>query len=195
MEFAAAALTSIGSTISGATAAAVPGAIGATSIGGAPLVAAGSSLFSASTAFSVLSGASTVLSMLNANRAGKEKAAALNSQANDADVQGQIEQTQGISRQTSLKKALVAQLGERDVATAASGVDLSFGTAAVARRQDVTDSERALSVDQSTTDLRVARLRERAANYRIQAQQASAGGLGTAAALALEGGAKLFKRG
>ncbi|WP_456681668.1 hypothetical protein [Bradyrhizobium sp. USDA 3311] len=156
---------------------------------------AGSTLFSASSAFSVLSGASTVLSMLNANRAGEAKAQALNAQADDADLQTQVEQTQGIARQTSLKKALVAQLGERDVATAAGGTDLSFGTAAVARRQDVTDSERALSVDQDTTDLRVARLRERAANYRIQGQQASAGGLGSAAALGLEGAAKLFKRG
>lgn len=194
MEFAAAALTSIGSTISAGASAVVPGAIGATSIGGAPLVA-GSGLFGASSVFSVLSGGATVLSMLNANRAGEAKAAALNAQADDADTQTQIEQIQGTARQTSLKKALVAQLGERDVATAASGVDISFGTPAIARRQDITDSERALSIDQDTTDSRAARLRERAANYRIQAQQASAGGLGTAAALALEGGAKLFKRG
>ncbi|WP_143199915.1 hypothetical protein [Bradyrhizobium sp. NAS80.1] len=156
---------------------------------------AGASLFSASSAFSILSGASTVLSVLNANRAGEAKAAALNAQADDADTQTQIEQIQSTARQTSLKKALVQQLGERDVATAASGIDLSFGTPAIARRQDVTDSERALSIDQDTTDTRIARLRERAANYRIQAQQASAGGLGTAAALALEGGAKLLKRG
>jgi hypothetical protein len=194
MEFAAAALTSIGSSL-GATGAAIPGAVGATSIGGAPLVAAGSSLFSASSAFSVLSGASTVLSMLNANRAGEAKAAALNAQADDADTQTQIEAIQGTARQTSLKKALVQQLGDRDVATAASGVDLSFGTPAIARRQDITDTERALSIDQDTTDTRVARLRERAANYRIQAQQAQAGGLGSAASLAIEGAAKLFKRG
>jgi hypothetical protein len=192
MEFAAAALTSIASSFGGASAAGA-GAGAAASAGAA--ATAGSSLFSASTAFSVLSGGATVLSVLNAQRAGEAKAAALNAQADDADTQTQIEQLQSTERQTSLKKSLIAQLGQRDVATAASGVDLSFGTPAIARQQDITDSERALSIDQNTTDGRVARLRERAANYRIQASQASAGGLGQAATLALEGGAKLFKRG
>lgn len=192
MEFAAAAISTIASSLG--TAGAASGATAAAS-GATAAASAGSTLFSASSAFSILSGASTVLSVLNANRAGEAKAAALNAQADDADTQTQIEQTQATARQTSLKKALVQQLGERDVATAASGIDLSFGTPSIARRQDITDTERALSIDQDTTDSRVARLRERAANYRIQAQQASAGGLGNAAALALEGGAKLLKRG
>jgi len=186
MEFAAAAMTTMAQGL---------GTAGAGAAAAGSTAAAGSSLFSASSAFSIMSGASTVLSVLNANRAGEAKAMALNAQADDAETQTLIEANQGISRQTSLKKSLVQQLGERDVATAASGVDASFGTPAISRRQDVKDTERALSIDQQTTDVRVARLRERAANYRVQADQARAGGLGSAASLALEGAAKLFKRG
>lgn len=185
MEFAAAALASVASTASA----------GATAIGGAV-----SGLFTgatgfASTAASILSGGATVLSVLNAQQSGEEKANNLMMQAADSETNARIEQLQGTDRANSLKAKLVQQLGDRDVATAASGVDLSFGTPVVARSQALTDGERALSIDADTTETRIARLRERAANYRISADQARAGGLGRAATLALEGGARLMRRG
>lgn len=190
MEFAAAALTSIGSTITEGV-----GAVSAAATGPAGVFGLGQLLPSASTAASILSGGATVLSVVNAGRAGDAKAMALNAQADDAITDSRIADLQGLDRQNSLKAAMVDRLGTRDVATAASGVDLSFGTAAIARRQDVTASERALSIDQNTTNTQVARLQERAANYRVQAKQASAGGLATAASLGLEGAAKILKRG
>jgi hypothetical protein len=190
MEFAAAALASVAEAGMAAGTAAATAATGPAGVAGLA-----SFLPSVGTAASVLSGGATVLSVLNANRAGEAKAMALDAQADDAVTQSRLEAVQGLDRRTSLKAAMAAHLGNRDVATAASGTDLSFGTPVIARAQEVKEGERALSIDQDTEDSRVARLRERSANYRIQARQASAGGLGTAAALALQGAASFLKRG
>lgn len=184
MEFAAAALSSIGSTISS----------GVTAIGSA-VSGATSAIGGMSTVASILSGGATVLGVLNMQRAAEAKETALKLQADDADTTADLEVIQGTDRRNSLKAQLAAALGDRDVATAASGVDLSFGTPTVARAQAIRDGERALSIDQNTQDLRVSRLRERAANLRAGAAGARASGLGSAAVLALEGGAKLLKRG
>lgn len=191
MEFAAAALTSIASG-AGQVGTALFGMTGAAGVPSIPGLLTGAT---ASTAASILSGGATVLSVVNAGRAADAKSMALEAQADDAVTQSRIATLQGIDRQNSLKAAMVDRIGTRDVATAASGVDLSFGTAAIARRQEISDTERALAIDNDTTNLQVTRLSERAANYRIQARQASAGGLATAASLALEGGAKLLRRG
>lgn len=185
MEFAIAALGSIGSTISA----------GAGAIGTALTGTAGALGLTGGTAASILSGGATVLSVLNANRAGEMKAEALRLQAADADLGAGLEAIQGTDRRNSLKAALTQAIGDRDVAAAASGVDLSFGTPAVARQQAIRDGERALSIDQNTEDFRIARLRERAAGYRAQASGARSAGLGSAAALALEGGARMLRRG
>jgi hypothetical protein len=186
MEFAAAALASVASA---------GGAVATAATGPAGIFGLASLAPSGGTAASVLSGGATVLGMLNATRAGDAKAQALNAQADDADTSTLLEHNQGLDRRSSLKAQLVQQLGSRDVATAASGTDLSFGTPVLARAENLRDGERALAVDQGTEDSRIARLRERAANFRIQAKQASAGGLGTAAALALDGAAKFKLRG
>ncbi|MDF3809260.1 MULTISPECIES: hypothetical protein [Rhodopseudomonas] len=155
----------------------------------------GASLGGLSTAASILSGGATVASVLMANQAGQQQAAALNMQASDAEMSARLEQVQGLQRRNSIKAALVDAIGERDVAAAASGVDLSFGTPAIARDQAQIEGSRALTVDQNTESFNRSRLFERAANYRTMAKQASAGGLGKAATLALEGGAKLARRG
>lgn len=204
MEFAAAALTSIGSTIaSGASTVASGvaslsgasfGLTGAT-FGGATSGGLLSTLGTASTAASILSGGATVLSVLNTYRAGQQKADAYNAQASDAELSSTVAGLQGTERQNSLRAQLADALGQRDVATAAGGVDVSFGSAAAARAKATEDTQRALSLDQSTTQLQQARLRERAANYRKMALDASAGGLASAAAGALEGGAKMMRRG
>jgi hypothetical protein len=190
MEIAAAALSSIASTVSTGVSAI---SAGASSIGTATGLS--SLLPSASTAASILSGGATVLSVLNAQRSGEAKAKALELQAQDAETTAGLEAIQGTDRRNSLKAALTQAVGDRDVAAAASGVDLSFGTPSVARQQAIKDGERALAIDQDTQNFRVARLRERAANYRLQASGANAAGLGSAAALALEGGSKLMRRG
>lgn len=179
MEFAAAALSSIA------------GAAGTVASAGSGLLSA---VGGASTVFSIMSGGATVASVLQSQRAGEQQARSLNLQAQDAESNVAIEQVQGLERRNSIKQSLVRALGERDVAAAASGVDLSFGTPAIARQEAQAEGERALRLDQSTEDLRVARLRERAASYRQLALEARAGGLGKAAIAALEGGARLANR-
>jgi hypothetical protein len=203
MEFAAAALASVASTVSAGASAIGSGiaSLSGASFGltgstfGATAGGLSSFLPSLSTTASILSGGATVASVLAAQRAGEQKATALEMQAADAETNTQVENVQGIQRRASIKQALLQTIGERDVATAASGVDLSFGTPVTARNQAISDGERALSLDQNTQDFNVARLRQRASNYRMMASDARSGALGTAAGLALEGGAKLLRRG
>lgn len=197
MEFAAAAMASIANTVS-AGASAIGSAV-STGVGAISSAAGATGLTSflpsLSTTASILSGGATIASVLAANRAGEEKAAALEMQASDAETNTQVENLQGIQRRASIKQSLLQTIGERDAATAASGVDLTFGTPQLARSEAITAGERALSLDQNTQNFNVARLRERAANYRMMASSARSGALGSAAALALEGGAKLMRRG
>lgn len=206
MELAAAALetvaTAASTVIAGAPAAlgapAIPSLFSAAGVASAA-TAAGSSLMSAlgstSTLSSILSGGATIASVLNAQRAGEDKAFGLNLQADDADLSARVEAVQGLQRRTSLKASLVQAVGDRDVAAAASGIDLSFGTPTIARGEAIRDGERAVADDQETENFRKSRLAEKASNLRIMAGQARAGGLGNAAALALQGGASLLKRG
>lgn len=188
MEFAAAALSSI----AGAASSAGSALVGAVTSVGSTLTSA---LTSTSGWASILSGGATVASVLAMQEAGETKAWNYQMQADDAELQARVEQVQGLDRRNSLKAALVQAVGERDVAAAASGVDLSFGTPAIARSEAIKDGERALSTDQATEDFRRQRLLERAGNLRLMAGQARSGALASSAALALEGGAKLLRRG
>lgn len=180
MEFAAGALGAIASGI---------GSVASASATLLPAIGGVSSL-----AFSVLSGGATVASMLQHQRAGEQQARSLELQALDAEGNVGIEEVRGLERRNSIKQSLVAALGERDVAAAASGVDLSFGTPVIARREAIEEGERALTLDRQTENLRVARLRERAASYRQLASEARAGGLARASIAALEGGARIAGR-
>lgn len=199
MEFAAAALTTIGSTVAEGAAAIGTAVTGAPAAFGAPAIP---SLFSAagvggslSTVSSILSGGATVASVLMAGRAGEAQSKAYLTQADDADMSARVEQVQGLQRRNSIKAALVDAIGQRDVAGAASGVDITFGTPSIARSKAQTDGERALAIDQTSEDFNRSRLLERAANYRAMAANASAGALGKQAVLSLEGGARLLRRG
>lgn len=183
MEFGAAILATMASAGAGAGAAA--------SAGGGLLA----SLGSVSGIATILSGTATVASALAAAREGQVKGLAYAGAAKDAELEAQLEQTQGLDRRNTLRKALIDTIAERDVAAAASGVDLSFGTPATAREQAARDSERALAIDQSSEDFRRARLAERVVNYRTMAAEARRGGLAKAAGLALSGAAALARRG
>ena len=196
-EFAAAITTAFATASTATEVVGAAGSLAVPTFGTA--AAAGGTLASAigatSTVASILAGGATVLSVLSTQRAAEQKAQSLELKASDAETGVGLETAQGLERRNSLKAALVQAVGDRDVAAAASGVDLSFGTPVVARNQAITDGERALSVDQSTEDFRKSRLLESAASYRAMASQARSGGLGAAAALALDGGAKLLRRG
>lgn len=164
---------------------------GLSTLGSLAMIAGGG----ASLVSSILSGSATAASALATEKAGEEKAQALELSAEDEQVNTGVEVVQGAERERTIKAALLKTIGERDVATAASGVDLTFGTPVQARKEAVRDAENALSINQSTTAFNVNRLNERSANFKLLAQQARSGALAKSAALSLEGAARLFRRG
>ncbi|GAA2871944.1 hypothetical protein GGQ99_000962 [Aminobacter niigataensis] len=125
----------------------------------------------------VLQGTATVLGVLSSISAGNAEADALELQAQDAEREKPLENLQGIERRASIKRAMADALGAGDVAYAASGVDLSFGTARAARTDAYREADLALTTDAGTQQTRVARLSERAAGYRASAKQAKRAGL------------------
>jgi hypothetical protein len=170
MEFATAALSAIG--IGGGSAAAG----GAAAAAGAPLnlVAAGSggSMFAG-----ILQGGLGVLGAMGALRAGQAQADAYRSQAADTRLQVGQEDVNATLKETSMRKALIRSLGERDVAYAASGVDLSFGTPATARAAAIADASEAMSLERQNTDMRKSQLRAKADTYDALASDAEDAGL------------------
>lgn len=188
MEFAASALASVANTAGTVSApmAILPpaqaAASGAAAFGGGPVLSA---LGSASTWGTILSGGATALSIMSANEAADTKANSYEMMASDADLDARIEQVKGLERRTSIKQALLEAIGERDVAAAASGVDLSFGTPRIAQKEAQKEAERALSSDLSAEELRTSRLAERATSYRLQAASMRKGALLQTAAAVL----------
>lgn len=140
----------------------------------APVAATAAS--AGSTLMSILQGTATALSVVGGLRAAQMQADARNAQAEDAKLEASMEGTRGIERRTALRQRMVEDLGARDVAYAASGVDLSFGTPATARNQAVSDANAALSTDAQTENIRANRLMSRAAQYRMMAEDAQASG-------------------
>lgn len=118
---------------------------------------------------SILQGVASVQSVSTGLVQSQMRADALNEQANDALFSAGLEETQGLERRASLKKQFVQYQGERDAAIAASGVDMSFGTPAIAREAAARDAESALAMDLDTTKMRINRFRERAATARQRA--------------------------
>lgn len=153
------------------------------------------SSINASTVGSILQGGATALSVLGAVNSGNQQADALRLQANDADTNQKVETVQGLERRASIRAALLTSLGERDVATAAGGTDVSFGTPVQARTQAVQDSARALNLDETTTDFNRQRLAERAASLRAMANNAQSGGLIKGLSLAGLGATSQMRRG
>lgn len=168
MEFAAAALATITAALGETGAAAATTAATATTTAAS---ATGSMLSS------ILQGTAGLVGAMGAVRAGQAQAEAYRMQAGDARIDARQEEIAGMQREDGLKRKLLASLGERDAATAASGVDLSFGTPVVARDQAMEDANRAVSMNQGETEMRRARLMARAASYQRMASEAESAGL------------------
>lgn len=158
-----------GGAAAGAATVAVPGIAGA-----ATLVPA-----AASTGISlagILQGTASVLGLVSAISAGQAEGEALDLQAADAEREQNLETLQDIERRGSIKRAMVDALGAQDVAYAASGTDLTFGTARQARTDAFREADLGLTTSAGTTMTRLSRLSERAANYRSAAKRARIGG-------------------
>ena len=200
MQFAAGALASMAKSIGGAIGlggAAAGGAGAAAKTGG--LLA---SLGKASTWGSILSGGATVLSLMAQRQAntsmmmGAEMDALnLEGQADDTRLEIGQERVTGANRRNSIRRALLETIGDRDAAYAASGVDLSFGTPAVAREQAAASAERALGQDRDTQAINVSRLEQRAANLRSRAAFTRRSAQRTAGTNNLAMAAQILRRG
>lgn len=173
----------------GATASATAGATAGAAATGAGAAATGG--FSLS---SLLQGTATVFSAVSALNAGKADAEALELAADDAEREKPLETLQGISRRTGIKAEMMNRIADQDVANAASGVDLSFGTPGQARREAFRQGDLALETDIGTQETRVARLDERAANYRKRAKRARSAGLVDALTTGLKGASSIADR-
>jgi hypothetical protein len=120
----------------------------------------------------ILQGTASVLGLVASIGAGAAEADMLEAQAIDAEREKPLETLQGISRRQSIRRQMADAIGAQDVAYAASGVDLSFGTARAARRDAFREADTALAVDMGNEETRISRLSERAASYRRAAKTA-----------------------
>lgn len=143
----------------------------------------------------ILQGTATVLGLLTSVAAGRQEADMLEAQAIDAEREKPLETLQGISRRQSIRRQMADAIGAQDTAYAASGVDLSFGTASEARKDAFREADTALAADIGNEQTRVSRLSERAAAYRRSAKNARRMGLVNGLMGAASGVASMVGRG
>ncbi|WP_281932203.1 hypothetical protein [Roseibium album] len=134
--------------------------------------AAGAALSGGSIFTTLLQGGATLLGMMSTIEAGDQEADMLEAKAIDAQAEKPLETLQSISRRTSIKQELAEAVGEQEVAFAASGVDLSFGTPAVAKKDAFREADRALTNENATEETTLNRLDERSSQYRLSANRA-----------------------
>jgi hypothetical protein len=143
--------------------------------GAAAAGTAGAAAGAASTGLSiasVLQGVATVGGLVAAIASGNAESTAAKLQAQDAEQQKTFETVQAVDRHRNLLAAAQDATGQIDAAYAGSGVDLSFGSAAKARERVYRQTDMGTTTDNATTDMRLARLTEQAANFRASAKAA-----------------------
>lgn len=194
---ASAAAAGISATLpmAGATLGTTAATIGSFAFPAAPAAAAASTgLFSAGTLSTILQGGATVLGLVSSIAAGAADRDQAEMMAADAEAEQSLETLKGIERRRSLKLATLEAIGEMDAAYAASGVDLSFGTAAQARQDALREADLGFTAESGTTMTRLARLTERAASYRAMGKRAMRAGVISGLAGALSSGASIVGR-
>lgn len=145
---------------------------GGAAAAGAGAAAAGSGF----TISGVLQGLASVGGLVASIAAGNAEADQMEAAAIDAEREQALENLQGIDRRRAMKAAAADAIGEMDAAYAASGVDLSYGTARQARTEAYREADLGLTSDAGTQMTRISRLEERAANYRRGAKRAKMAG-------------------
>lgn len=151
-----------------ATTAATTGGLGSV-IYGAPAAAAATSGFSIS---QLLAGGATVLSTVASISAADAQGDALEAQAAEAQAQKPLELIEGLSRRNEIKKATMSAVADQDVAYAASGADLSFGTPRQARSNAFREGDHALNTNALTIGATLDQLDLRSKTYLGMASRA-----------------------
>lgn len=178
---------SLFSTITGGGAAAA----GATAAG----TAATSAIGVGSTISSILQGTASLLGVFSGIGAANTEASSMELAANDAEREKALETLQGVDRRTSIKRALMDSVGAQSTAYAASGVDLTFGTPAQARKEAYREADLGIETSNGTELTRVSRLDERAANLRARAKSTRRAGVLSGVGGALGTAADILNRG
>ncbi|WP_156899387.1 hypothetical protein [Pleomorphomonas koreensis] len=161
-----------GTAAAGATAAGAAGTAVGTAVGvGGAAAGTGISLSS------ILSGTASLLSVVAGMAGANADAEALEQQAREADMEQQTEGVKGRANQLAIKREMMDAVGQRDVAAAASGVDLSFGTAAEVRKDAFREADQALTSNTFTTMSNQSQYEQRAATYRKRAKQVKSAGI------------------
>lgn len=219
MEIVTGALAYLGSAATAATSVGAPlalqGAVGGTAAAGVAASAASPFAFLGSVVTGIAQIASVVTpilsltSMLASNalqgqasaqqaaqvvRAGYQQSDNFTAEAVNTDNQGTIEELSADDRQDTMRRDLLRRLGERDVAYASSGVDLSFGTPGQARDEAIADTNRALAIDTETANYNRSRLDERAAGFRQRAREARTGALDQANLIGTQNQISMLRR-
>lgn len=160
----------------GGTAAAA-GTTAATAAGAAATGAAAAAAGTGITLSQILGGTASLLSVVAGMAGANAEAQALEQQAREADMQQQTEGVKGKANQLAIKREMMDAIGQRDVAAAASGVDLSFGTAAQVRKDAFREADQALTSNTFTTMSNQSQYEQRAASYRKRAKQVKSAGV------------------
>lgn len=148
-----------------------------------------------STLFSILQGTATALSVLSTVGAANLKADQLDEEAAETKSQASLTTLQGVDQRRSIKAALAQAIGDQDVAYAASGADLSFGTPLAAREAAFANEDLAVNSQASTQMSTLAQLARRRAAYLAQASLTRGYGLIQGLGTAAQGGAAIALRG
>jgi hypothetical protein len=154
-----------------------------------------SALTTSSTLLTGLQGVGALLAIGAKNRAGSEKKDAYFQQAGEAELDAQAEGVAGLQRQTQIRKQLLDTMAERDLQAAGGGLDLGFGTPALAREEAQGDAERALQLDKLETEGKQARIRDRSAALIRAGRYARRGAMIESLGTALDTGTDILQRG
>lgn len=160
----------------------LPAALGGTAAAGASAATAVAAPVAAAattgiTLSQIISGTASLLSVFAGMAGANADAEALEQQAQEANMAQQTEGVKGKANQLAIKREMMDAIGQRDVAAAASGVDLSFGTAAEVRKDAFREADQALNSNSFTTMSNMGQYEERAANFRKRAKQVKSAGI------------------
>lgn len=161
----------------------------------APAAAAGGAAAGGLSLASILQGGATVLGVVSTFAAGQREDDLAQAAAIDAQRESAMETLQGISRRSSIRAAMAEAVGAQDVAYAASGTDLTFGTASRARKDAYREADLALTTASGTEQIRGIRLMERAKNYRSAGRRARGAAVLEGLAMGADGFASIARRG
>ena len=170
-------------------------AAGATTAATAATTAAATTAAVAAPTFSIsqlLGGSATILSAAASIAAGNQQAEMYEDQARETRMQKPLELIEGLHRRNEIKKATAQAVADQDVAYAASGADLSFGTPTVARSQAFREGDYAANTNAMTTGNSIDQLELKSKSYLQMAGRARQIGMFEGLVGAFTGFSKMF---